>query len=257
MQTTEQGIQSPPEAPAVLVRAHTVQIVMAAILDVLLAVFILVMLAVVARTAQLSALGVTVACCGGLLAGVLGWAVLHRRFGAAFGDLLVRLRTIDPATGMPVAVPRPGMLTFDLRAGADPLRLTPDPAPLPTASEAYAVDSPAYITIEIDDGRRLAVRRHAIVGHRPNVRAETLSATPIVLTDFSRTVDRAHALISLVPQGIIIQSLTTRSSTWIDEGDGHRPLPAGESVQVTGPVDLFLGERQLWLARREAKAGSW
>lgn len=258
MQTrTEQGIRGPSAERTALVRAQTSQIVMAAILDVLLVVFVLVMLTVTARTLQFSAFGAAVLCCGGLLAVALGWTALHRRFGAAFGDRVLRLRTIDPASGMPASVPRPGMHVYDLHAGTDPLRLNPVLATLPTASETYAVDSPAYITIEIDDGRRLAVRRQAIVGHRPNVRAETLSATPIVLTDFSRTVDRAHALISLATHGIVIQSLTTRSSTWVDEGQGRQALPSSESVHVSGPVDLFLGERQLRLARREAKAGTW
>lgn len=255
--TTEQGTQSPSADRTVLVRARTAQIVMAAILDVLMFVFVLVMLAVFARAVQFNALGVAVVSCGGALVLAIGWTALHRRHGAAFGDRIVQLRTIDPASGMPASVPRPGMDVYDLHAGADPLHLAPVLAALPTASETYAVDSPAYITIEIDDGRRLAIRQHAIVGHRPNVRADSLGATPIVLTDFSRTVDRAHALISLAPQGLVIQSLTTRSSTWVDEGDGRQPLPSGESVHVSGPVDLFLGERQLWLARREAKAGSW
>lgn len=246
-----------PTDRAGLVAAHTVQIAMAIVLDVLLAVFVLVLLALIARIAQFSGPGLVLLQCIGITILVLLWTALHRRHGAAFGDRLVRLRTIDPASGMPPSMPRPGMRTYDIRAGADPLHLMAGSASLPTTTETTAMDTPAYLTIEIDDGRRLSVRRHAIIGHRPNVRAETLGATPIVLTDFSRTVDRAHALISLAPGGVLIQNLTTRSTTWIDDGRGRRPVDSGDSVHVAGPVDLFLGERQLWLSRREAKAGTW
>lgn len=254
---SEQGTERSMEPHPVLVRARWQQITAAAALDMLAALILLALVAVLARAGHLTPLGTAAVLTGALLAGALCWAALHRRYGAGPGALLLRLRTIDPASAMPAALPRSGMHTYDISAGIDPLRLDPDPVPLPSASETFAVDTPAYITIEIDDGRRLAVRSRAIVGHRPGVRAESVGATPVVLTDFSRTVDRTHALVSLVPQGILIEALTYRASTWIEQNDTREALAPGASAHVSGPVDLLLGERRLRLARRDAKAGTW
>ena len=46
--------------------------------------------------------------------GLLVWFALHRRFGAGFGALVLRLRTVDSATGMPTAPHLRSSRTFDL-----------------------------------------------------------------------------------------------------------------------------------------------
>lgn len=251
------GGESPPERGLALIRARRQQILLAAGIDVVVALSLLILVAGLTRPADLNPLGFTLVLIIALIGEVAGWVTLRHRYGAGPGALLLHLRTVDPASGMPAPLPGRDMRTFDRAAGADPLRLATFSAPLPTASDAYTIDAPAYITIEIDDGRRFAVRQHAVIGHRPGVLVKPAGATQIVLTDFSRTVDRVHALVSLVPRGIRIEALTDRAETWIEhDGDRHALLP-GTSTEVPRPVDLLLGERRLRLARREAKAGTW
>lgn len=247
----------PPESRTSFVRARTQQIVLAAVADaVVLGVLGIVALSF-ARALGLNTLGVFLLVFVVLLASAVAWIALRRRLGAGPGELLLRVRAVDPASRMPATVPGRGQRVFDVSAGLDPLRPAGTAMPLPSASEAYVADAPAYITIAIDDGRRFSVRRHAVIGHRPGVLVEPAGATQIVLTDFSRTVDRIHALVSLVPHGIRIEALTDRAETWIEQEGRRVPLAPGTSTEVSGPVDLLLGERRLRLARRDAKAGSW
>lgn len=187
--------------------------------------------------------------------GLLVWFALHRRFGAGFGALVLRLRTVDSATGMPTAPHLRSSRTFDLTGGGEPVRIALSKDPLPSdASEVLSSSTPAYLTIELDDGRRYSVRREAVIGHRPEVQTHAEGATEIALTDFSRTVDRVHAAVRLVPGGIRIDALTDRGATAIEIAGLRSDVPPGTSTIAPNAVDLVLGERRLHLARRDAMA---
>ncbi|GAA1485700.1 hypothetical protein [Brachybacterium fresconis] len=247
----------PPASRTSFVRARTQQIVLAAVADAVIVVGLVVLAIAFGRGLDLEALGVALLVVAVLISAAAAWAAMRRRLGAGPGELLLRVRAIDAASRMPPALPGRRQQVYDVSAGLDPLRLAETASHLPSASEAYVADAPAYITIAIDDGRRFSVRRHAVIGHRPGVLVEPPDATQIVLTDFSRTVDRIHALVTLVPHGIRVEALTDRAETWIEQHDRRMALAPGTSTEVEGPVDLVLGERRLRLARRDAKAGSW
>lgn len=193
-----------------------------------------------------------------LLLGLVLEAVSLGRWGLTAGHLVLGLRTVDVATGVP-----PGwggllsgrLVTTDVRRGRDPLEVAAreDAGRVPIPAVDPWGSSPGRVrrwTLVVDDGRVIDVDAPLVLGRRPSDVSGT--RTPVSLTDLSRTLSRNHVTVAPGADGLVVMDLGSANGTSLAVGGGSfEAIPAGVEVVVPFGARLAVGDRILVVAERE------
>lgn len=177
------------------------------------------------------------------------------RTGRTPAHRLLRLRTVDPATGAPPtlrAVLGGRLLTADLRAGTDPLRVTPTAAqPLrATPVDPWAPErarTGTHLVLLLDDGTVVPVPAPTLLGRRPaDPTGEYLT---VQVTDLSRTLSRNHVAVRPHADGLQVRDLGSANGTAVAvPGGALQMLAPHADVLVPVGARLAIGDRVLHVA---------
>jgi hypothetical protein len=169
------------------------------------------------------------------------------RSGRSAGRLLFGLRSVDDLTGLPATLRslpsrlvgprhRRGLLTADLRAGRDPLDLTPLPRVSSMPRRARA--DPDGVLLVFDTGRRHVLSGSLLIGRSPDPGADPRRRVDSVLAmaDLSRTLAKTHARLEWSGSELWVSDLGSAHGSLLVAPDGERqPLvPDGRGRAGTG-----------------------
>lgn len=190
----------------------------------------------------------------GLLAavGVLAFSVI--RTGATPASAALGLRRTG-ADGMPSLA---RAVVYDLRAGADPLALTPSAAgalasvPAPWQRLTARLDGLGLLA---DDQSWLPLPRTTVLGRVPQPLGDGEARALVGFTDVSRSMSKSHALLEPVASpgeaGVDVTDLSSTNGTRIIASDGHAfELLPGERARLAIGQTLELGDRRFVLGTR-------
>lgn len=177
------------------------------------------------------------------------------RTGQTPAQRALRLRTVDPATGAPPTLRAAlggRLLVVDLRAGTDPLRITPAAAHALQATHvdpwAPGGDRPrTHLALLLDDGTVVHVTGPTVLGRRPA--DPTGEFTAVQVTDLSRTLSRNHVAVWPHPDGLQVRDLGSANGTAVAVPGGTlQDLTAYTDVLVPVGARLAIGDRVLHVA---------
>ena len=126
---------------------------------------------------------------------------------------------------------------------ADPTRrATPDLSPdvertrmRPARAKVPQVPSGGPAIIELTDGRRIELAGTALVGRRPEPRADDADVELIAVADPGRSVSKTHLAIGVDRAGVWIRDRDSTNGTVVTLADGQQILCAAEQ-QVRVPL---------------------
>jgi len=237
------------------------RLVAAVLLDTVLALLPLLLVPLLGLTRLSPAWARTVAVAG-LVAVVVGLFVNLARTGRTPGRRLLRLRTVATETRLP---PKPSQLlrrqvvTADLQAGRDPLRLVPRPFhPFAPASrdgwQQQAASATGSWRLVLDNGVAIDIERSTLLGRTPT-NDEGSDHALVAIPDLTRTISRVHALIEPADDCVWLTDTGatngTRAASPSASGGTviERWLRPGERVDVRPGGTIHLGDRELRVTR--------
>jgi len=235
--------------------------VAAVLLDAVLALLPLVLVPVLGLT-RLSPAWVWTLAAAAVIAVVTALFVDLARTGRTPGRRLIRLRTVATETDLP---PKPSqvlrrhVVTADLRAGRDPLRLVPQPFhPFEPASrdgwQQPAGSATGSWRLILDNGVTIDIERPTLLGRTPTNEDGSDHAL-VAIPDLTRSISRVHALIEPADDCVWLTDAGatngTRAASPSASGGTviERWLRSGERVDVRAGGTIHLGDRELRVTR--------
>lgn len=147
-----------------------------------------------------------------------------------------------------VRIPEPPSRTPDTGAVHDRADLSGSDATLVPAAARRPDPAVSVPIVQLDDGRRIELRRVNLLGRDPVAGADDAGAQLIALDDPSRSVSKTH--LSLTHDGSAWLVTDRHSTNGVEvvspDGRSHR-LPPGQPVPVPVAATVRFGERSLQL----------
>ncbi|MFT3888478.1 MAG: FHA domain-containing protein [Arachnia sp.] len=184
---------------------------------------------------------------------LLALVVWRGILGGSIGHSILRLRSIDALTGLPSFrfLARRRLVR---RGGEDdPFALRPRPTAVAApAHDAQRVEHPrSHLRLVVDDGTSHTIQYAALVGRDPTVPPDTRH-TLVAIPDLTRTISKAHLLIAVTDDGLVVTDLRSENGTRVLGTDA--PLAPQRPALVPWGATLLLGDRRITLERRQREA---
>ena len=143
---------------------------------------------------------------------------------------------------------------------SQPMRAAGDPSPMDSGNEATHLvakrggrpprGADQGWTVNLDDGRQVAVSGLVLLGRDPAPRPGEQGADLVVVTDNSRTVSKTHIAVGVDNKGIFVMDRGSTNGSAIATPSGkYEPCAPGEMVRVREGQIISFGDHRMEIRR--------